>query len=74
MIEKFKVLFKMGHHGDFENQELPLFTYVSPIDLQHSTYANDANHYIYELHSIIIGQTSKRFLFELSLVVQKKKY
>ena len=52
MIEKFKVLFKMGHHGDFENQELPLFTYVSPIDLQHSTYAKDANHNIYEPHSI----------------------
>ena len=39
MIENLKVLLKMGYHGVFE--KLLLFTYVTRIDLQHNTYAND---------------------------------
>ena len=70
-IESLKVLLKMGYHGVFE--KLLLFTYVTCINLQHTTYAKDVYQYYKAAEFIIIWQQEmKNILFEDALLVQKR--
>ena len=57
----------MGYHGVFE--KLLLFTYVTRIDLQHTTYAKDANQYC-KAAEFIWQQEIKNFVFGDALLVQ----